>query len=42
MQFVEYYSGFARKVKCFFDFFNKILWKSLMDKAVKNCYDNKN
>ena len=38
MQFLKYYSGFARKVKCFFDFFNKKVHNSFMDKQRKNWY----
>ena len=38
MQFLKHYSGFARKVKSFFDFFNKKVHNSFMDKRRKNWY----
>ena len=39
MQFLKYYSGFARKVKYFFYYFNKKVHNSVMDKPGKSCYD---
>ena len=41
MQFVKYYSSFARKVKYFFVLFAKKIHKSVMDKQRKSWYDMK-